>query len=69
MPKRFCDSYTSKQKRGTPLLSLQNTGRDLEIYGDKGARDVIGANIEDVLFLEVDDVGILKDVDTFPNRQ
>jgi molybdenum cofactor cytidylyltransferase len=61
---------TYQNRRGHPtIISTKYRQEILEIYGDKGARDVIGANIEDVLFLEVDEVGILKDVDTFPNRQ
>lgn len=55
-----------KNKRGHPvIMSIKYKDQILLIKGDKGARDIIKENLEDILFLDVNDEGILKDIDKF----
>lgn len=55
-----------KNQRGHPVaISVKYKKQILDIQGDKGARDVIESNLENVLFVDVDDEGILKDIDKF----
>ncbi|HHX50890.1 MAG TPA: nucleotidyltransferase family protein [Clostridia bacterium] len=50
---------------GHPVLFGKRYFKDLEkLTGDKGARDLIQANKEKALFLEVEDPGIYYDIDT-----
>lgn len=53
-----------KNKIGHPLLmSLKYKEQILNIQGDKGARDVIKNNLQNVKYLDVNDEGILIDID------
>jgi len=56
--------------RGTPGHPVGFAGRHqaalAELHGDEGARRVVGAAADDLLRLDVDDPGILEDLDTPP---
>lgn len=57
---------TYRGRRGHPVLFDLNAHREQfsTLTGDRGAREIISANPEAVLELEVDDPGILIDLDT-----
>lgn len=51
-------------KRGNPVLMGKKYFQDiLSTSGDKGARDIINSNLNDVAFLEVNDSSVLLDID------
>jgi molybdenum cofactor cytidylyltransferase len=53
-----------KGKRGNPVILGVKYYKDLLCNtGDKGARDIINSNLEDVEFIEVNSTGIFIDVD------
>lgn len=53
-----------KGRRGhPPIISVKYKGEILEVSGDMGARQVINNHPEDTSYLEIDDSGIVKDVD------
>ena len=54
-----------KGKRGFPVFFSRDFLKDLkEIAGDKGARDIIRANLEFLQMINVDDPGVVIDIDT-----
>lgn len=46
-----------------PIISVKYKSQILKISGDVGAREVIRTNLEDTVTLEVEDPGVLKDID------
>ena len=59
-----------KNKRGHPIvISTIYKEKILAIQGDKGARDIIDNNLWNVQFIDVDDEGILIDIDKFDDKE
>lgn len=58
-----------KNKTGHPLI-MSSTYKEqiLNIQGDKGARDVIKNNLQNVKYIDINDEGILIDIDEFNDQ-
>ncbi|TYP51592.1 nucleotidyltransferase family protein [Thermosediminibacter litoriperuensis] len=53
-------------KRGhPPIISVEFRAKIMELSGDIGARNVIQNHIERVRLVDVEDEGVVKDIDTF----
>jgi molybdenum cofactor cytidylyltransferase len=56
---------TCQGTRGNPVLFDRSVFPQIEeIHGDVGAKEVVRRNAADVLEVEVNDVGVLVDLDT-----
>lgn len=56
---------TYQGKRGHPVLFPARFAADLlQLTGDQGAKSIIAAHPEDVIFMPCDDAGIVHDIDT-----
>ena len=56
---------TGNGKRGNPVLwAARYFPEILSVAGDVGARHLIGENAESVCEVEMEDIGVLVDIDT-----